>query len=477
MASAPLRFCRSGIFFLSLLIACGAAHAKPPQRVLPRALLISDIHFDPMHDPAKLKLLAAAPVSGWDAILGAPDSPTQAADFAALQTACKASSAGVDTPYALLASAMQEIHTQAAGVRFVLLSGDLLVHEMDCRWATLMGPTPPAAFTGFAAKTIAYQMLKLRQALPGVPVYLALGNNDSDCGHYHLDAHGPFLAATAKSVESGLGGIPLSATEKAALLQGGYYSVRMAAPMQATRLIVLNDVTAVADFENCKDQPDTVMDAKQMAWLAKELAAARAAHERVWVMGHIPPGVNTYSTLRKLGAGLCTPGAVPAEFLGSDALLGLLEKNADQIQLLVFGHTHADEMRLYGGKLPTKVVPSITTVDGNYPTITIATIDPAAATLVDYTVYLAADKVGTSWSREYSYAESFGEKAFTADALSGLMQDFRSGADDAKSHAYLQHYAAGESAPAQAKQAWPVMVCGMTAADGAAFKSCACGGK
>jgi len=33
-----------------------------------------------------------------------------------------------------------------------------------------------------------------------VPVYVALGNNDSDCGDYKLDAHSAFLAAVGEEV-------------------------------------------------------------------------------------------------------------------------------------------------------------------------------------------------------------------------------------------------------------------------------------
>ena len=38
------------------------------------ALMVSDIHFEPCWDPGKLQQLAAAPVSGWKAILAAPAS-------------------------------------------------------------------------------------------------------------------------------------------------------------------------------------------------------------------------------------------------------------------------------------------------------------------------------------------------------------------------------------------------------------------
>src|SRR5580704_4131983 len=72
--------------------------AMPAQNVV----LLSDIHLDPFHDPAKFSQLNAAPAEQWSAILNSAPSATQAADYAALQKACKAK--GIDTPAVLLTS-------------------------------------------------------------------------------------------------------------------------------------------------------------------------------------------------------------------------------------------------------------------------------------------------------------------------------------------------------------------------------------
>ena len=36
-----------------------------------------------------------------------------------------------------------------------------------------------------------------------------------------------------------------------------------------------------------------------MAWLDHKLAAAAQAHEKVWLMFHIPPGIDGYATAMK----------------------------------------------------------------------------------------------------------------------------------------------------------------------------------
>src|SRR5580692_4293502 len=185
------------------------------------ALMVSDIHFDPFHDPAKAKLLEAAPVSGWAAILRAPDADDQAAAFAALQTKCHAR--GVDTPYVLLRSSLEAMQKQAPGTRFITVTGDLIAHAYPCRYKALVGG---ADYEAFVTKTITFVTQELREAFPGIPVYVSLGNNDSGCSDYRLDAGGDFLKDTAAAMTDGL---PAPARAEAAreYAVGGYYSSPM----------------------------------------------------------------------------------------------------------------------------------------------------------------------------------------------------------------------------------------------------------
>src|ERR1700716_1132930 len=82
--------------------ATGAAAAKPAEII--NALLVSDIHFDPFHDPAKAQRLMDAQEGEWNGILAGEASADQAESFAKLQKACGAN--GMDTPYPLLQSSL-----------------------------------------------------------------------------------------------------------------------------------------------------------------------------------------------------------------------------------------------------------------------------------------------------------------------------------------------------------------------------------
>jgi sphingomyelin phosphodiesterase acid-like 3 len=177
-------------------------------------------------------------------------------------------------------------------------------------------------------------------------------------------------------------------------------------------------------------------------------------------MGHIPPGVDLYSTASKL-INICG-GGKPIMFLGSEKLAETLAANSDIVTLALFGHTHSDEMRLLTG-VPLKIVASITPVNGNHPTFTLASIDPATATLLDYTVIEASNPTGidAAWSKEYTYSAAYQQPAFTASALATLITGFQAdpSAKTPASQAYLRNYFPGSTSPLVA--VWPQYACSL----------------
>jgi sphingomyelin phosphodiesterase acid-like 3 len=298
------------------------------------ALFVSDIHFEPFWDPAKAAKLKAAPVSEWNAILAEPASADQAAKFAELQETCKAR--GADTSYTLYESSLRAIHEEASGAKFVVLSGDLMAHDFSCKFATTFPEAKPGEYRAFAEGTIEFVMRKLRGALPGVPVYAALGNNDSDCGDYQLDPDSAFLAEIGKSLTA-----DFPARERAEALrtfgEGGFYSVRLPAPMAHTRILVLDDLFMSQRYATCGGKANPAPAAAQIVWMEQQLNAARRSHEKVWVMSHIPPGVNPYATATRV-LDLCS-GGKPTMFLKSEALPDAMSNYGDVIELAIFAET------------------------------------------------------------------------------------------------------------------------------------------
>ena len=447
------------------------------------ALLISDIHFDPFHDPVKEKQLVDAPVNQWSSIFSAPTSPTQQQDFASLQQTCRAR--GVDTPYTLLYSSLEAMRSRQSDAKFMTVTGDMLAHSFSCRYKAIFSGSTQSEYQAFVLKTLSFVMAELRATSPGMPVYVALGNNDSPCGDYRLDTNSDFLAQTGQILAQGL---PPSDQRRMLkeFAKGGYYSLTMRAPMRRTRLIIVNDIYLSPRYNTCAGGDDVAAATEEMTWLQEQLSEARRLGQRVWVMGHIPPGVDPYATAATI-KDVCGSEA-PKMFLSSDELADVLIGYADVIRLGIFAHSHMDEMRLLepqvsGSKdsfehsVAVKIVPSISPVDGNNPAFTVARVNLSSARLQDYEVIAASNQTGvaTTWSREYDYAQSYHAKQFSAVTVKKLITEFENdrGANTETSQEYIRNYFVGDSS-SELKPLWPLYVCALENHTAKAFAACVC---
>jgi sphingomyelin phosphodiesterase acid-like 3 len=448
-----------------------------PDATIP-ALMISDIHFDPFHAPDRVARLAASDVSQWESILAPASSPAEEQAFNGLQEKCNAR--GVDTPYALLRSSLRQMQSRVAHAQFITVSGDLIAHAFTCRYRAVLPALNPAAYQDLVVKTIRFVVEQLHVTFPGIPIYVALGNNDTACGDYRMDTDSSYLSETAQVIASTL---PV-AEQKQVLRQfrtGGYYSVTMALPMRDTRLIVVNDIFLSKKYNTCKGAPDPLPADAEMTWLQEQLEQARRHGQRVWVMGHIPPGIDVYSTLSKF-RDVCG-GQPPDTFLATDRMTDLLVHAADIVKLGIFAHTHMDEFRLleparpdvaYPTSVAVKMVPSISPVDGNNPSFMIAQVNPSTAMLQDYEEIAASDHNGDAWASEYDYGHAYHEASFSPGALGHLIAEFK---DDPKyktevSQQYLRSYYKGQLQ--EIKPFWPQYACALGNNTAQHFAACVC---
>jgi sphingomyelin phosphodiesterase acid-like 3 len=458
-----------------------AAAQKKPSAQTVEALFVSDIHFDPFWDPGKAAQFAAAPVTEWKAILGSPATTDREQLFAALQQACQ--SKGVDTSYTLYESSLRAIRADAAGAKFVVVSGDLIAHDFSCKFATMLPHAKADEYRAFVEKTIGYVEAQLRAALPHVPVYAALGNNDSDCGDYQLDAHSEFLEAAGRDLTADVPAAERTEAQRT-FASAGYYSVTLSAPLQHTKMLVLNDLFMAKRYTTCGGEADAAPAAEQIAWMKGQLDAARSKHEKVWVMSHIPPGVDPYSTAMK-GKDVCKNSG-PTMFLSSEALPEAMAGYGDVLRLAVFAHTHMDEVRLLEPEgegmaergIAVKLVGSISPIDGNAPSFTVASIDAGTAVMKDYRVIVASNATGvdTKWTEEYDFAKTYRQVSFTAMTVRDIIAGFGAdpGAHDKASQSYIRDYGAGMGAP-ELSMFWKPYVCSLANDAADAFSACVCG--
>lgn len=374
---------------------------------------------------------------------------------------------------------MNAIRSHAAGAKFITLSGDLIAHGFDCKFKSVMPHATPDDYRAFTVKTIRFVIAQLQAAAPSLPIYTALGNNDSDCGDYQLDPNSEFLKQAGEAVIQHLPPKDRT-TALASFSQTGSYSVTLPSPIDHTRLIVLDDIFFSAKHTACSGKPNQAGADAEFAWLAAELRSAQQAQQKVWLMAHIPPGVDAYATLAHL-TGPC--GRSPKMLLSSDQLAETLQQSADSIKLAIFGHTHEDEITLlqagadppqnHAPAIPVKIVAAISPINGNLPSFTMAHIDPATATLVDYEVIAGSDKI--AWHQQYDYRAAYGETSFSADQVADLVRKFAAdhdaGAQASKN--YIHNFSIGNPVPLLSL-VWPAYTCTMTHQTASGFSQCAC---
>jgi sphingomyelin phosphodiesterase acid-like 3 len=482
------------------------------------AVFLSDLHFDPFYDPGKVAQLAGAPASAWKAILGAPASEGREAKFASLIEGCHAR--GEDSSFALFESSLKAARLEAAkpkisgedaaGAALVTVSGDLIAHSFDCKFKTLVPHAEAGQYEQFVEKTLAFVMAEVRAVAPGRPAYVALGNNDSACGDYRLDAHSEFLKAVGEQVALGVPEAERKSVAESFAAYGGY-SARLPEPIAATRLLVLDDIFLSNKYQSCAGKPDRSAGDAQLAWLESELALARQRHERVWVMGHIPPGVDVYTSARHMDT-LCGAKG-PSMFLSSERLASVISAYGDVVKLAIFGHTHMDELRVLRGDdsagvtgpdarpsqpghdgpgvepgagpgagtgvepgVAMKIVSSVSPISGNTPSFTVARIHAGTAELKDYEVFAASNTSGvsTAWKEEYDWGKAFHASAFNAASASkeiaGFAGDPEARTDESK--AYIGDFTVGASPLLSI--VWPQYVCALKNDGAEAYKACVC---
>ena len=453
--------------------------------------MLSDLHFDPFHDPAKIAALRRAPITEWPTILDKPDSATRLSTFSELQRVCKIR--GEDSTWTLIHASLDEARQQEPSPLFITVSGDLLAHGFVCRFHAVIPSATAEEVSSFAAKTVAFVAQQLHEAYPKTPIYFALGNNDSGCGDYMDSPHSEFLKSVSGSFAADMPNAANRASLASTFSRIGDYSIALPAPIRNTRLIVLQDIFQSAHYMGCDGHANGAPATEQIAWLRRQLSDARAAGQQVWVMAHIPPGVDVYATYHRY---LFAPGEAcsvkqPQMFLSNGALSDTIGEFGDVVRLAIFAHTHMDEIKLIGDTkandtkdgagdaVPVKLVPSISPINGNEPAFVVAQVDPESAMLKDYEVYSASTAEGTGWGQEYRFSKIYGLPDFSAASVAQLTShliDDKSGEDET-SRAYEKYFLTGGGtfAALGLQRLWPEYSCSLREFDAAAFHQCMCG--
>ena len=386
---------------------CGLAAvllAGAPSRVVDAApapcwlLVMSDIHFDPMAEPGLVDRLAAAEPAQWPAVF----------DSAGSQ---KPSRYGSDTNWPLLRSALKQMKQTLPRPAMVLLPGDFLAHQFRNKFDAAAHDHSDAAYRRFVRRTMQFLALQFERNFPGTPILPVLGNNDADCGDYRLQPNGPFLADTLPIVRALLG----DAGTEPGLAHAWISYGNAEATVDGLRILLANTIFFSRNYQNkCGTKPGADPGRATLEWLQAELTAARRAHQPVWLVYHIPPGIDGYATWRK---GACPDKIIPMwQERYAVPFADLLRRFGGTIRASFAGHTHMDDFRLIGDQGRyfgfTLITPALSPIFGQNPAFRTVEFE-RAGDILDETTYGVTNlgeadaAIPLRWRVEYTFSHEW----------------------------------------------------------------------
>ena len=158
-----------------------------------------------------------------------------------------------------------------------------------------------------------------------------------------IEPDGPFLAMFAEAWEPLLGpGVDAEAFRET-FTRGGHYTAPLPG-LEGHRLIVLNSVFFSVNYDNACGRSTQTPALEQLGWLAGTLDRARAAGESVWLLMHVPPGINSFNSAEAVAK-----GGPPVTFWQPELtarFLQLVRRHRSTIRVAFAGHTHMDDFRV-----------------------------------------------------------------------------------------------------------------------------------
>jgi hypothetical protein len=229
-----------------------------------------------------------------------------------------------------------------------------------------------------------------------------------------------------------------------------------------------------------------------LKWLQSNLAAARQANQRVWLMFHIPPGIDGYATTHKF-AGQPETGASSAGTSCADSIVPmwvptwteqfdrLLDSYHDVVLAGFAGHTHMDDFRLINSAGVNRafvlIDPAISPIFDQNPAFRIVSFRSDGSLADQSTYYLtnlrqASSKVRGRWKKEYTFTRKWRQPRLDLSSLGAVYNQIWATAESRER--WLKLYEVSSSAAHVPADSVRGLYCAIGALDPAAYKSCYC---
>eukprot|EP01101_Sappina_pedata_P006065 TRINITY_DN2926_c0_g1_i2.p1 TRINITY_DN2926_c0_g1~~TRINITY_DN2926_c0_g1_i2.p1 ORF type:complete len:566 (+),score=196.98 TRINITY_DN2926_c0_g1_i2:28-1725(+) len=244
-------------------------------------------------------------------------------------------------------------------------------------------------------------------ASPNVAVYPCFGNHDTFPVDQFADTpQNKWLMSNVTAMWKQW--IPKDSQKT--MLKGGYYDALIE---NGLRLISMN--TMYCDSNNFWLWLDVDDPTGQLAWMQSVLAQAQSNGEKVWIIGHIPPG----------------DGGCHSDYW--QVYYNMISQYNETIVGQFFGHTHRDMFMVFNEQTDDLtpigaafVAPSMTTYGGINPSIRLFEYDSDSKQLLDFTQYFfnltQANQDGhIVIEKEYSMRETYGIADLSPASMKSLI--------------------------------------------------------
>jgi sphingomyelin phosphodiesterase acid-like 3 len=423
---------------------------------------ISDIHFDPFANPSIAQALRARAPKQWQEVL-------------ALDAGRGLPTYGSDSNGALLLSALDALERLASSADIVVMPGDLLSHHFNRKAANVLGAQADGEeVRAFAATTTRFVIEAVRQAAAGRPVVYALGNEDAACGDYAIVPNGAYLTEVGQAVKAAAGSDFLYPSFDRTFTAGGWYAMRHPGLRRGT-IVVLNMVLWSSRYRDRCGTGGEDAAFEQLAFLRAALGEARERGEKVWLVAHIPPGIDSHGSAASADPCQRQPVMYLREAYQA-AVLELVREHAQTITAILTGHVHKDGYRaLAGGDAGAafaKIIPSISPIFGNDPAMQEMEYDDAGRLtgLTTWRLDLSAKR--DAWSEEYVFSEAYGVP-LGPEAVQAIAEAAQAGRNAAVVQRFAEYYPTGHDAPTG--RALKAIACAIDRLTPSDFMTCLCG--
>lgn len=417
-----------GICISWLLVSPATAADQTAQQML----VIADIHFSPFADCPSAKncvlisKLNQASASQWPQILANYNDPNRLPKN------------GQATNYALFQSLLTQIQTQKP--ENVIILGDFLAHRFRTLYLQSTHDHNRDHYNNFVLKTLQYLTSSIQQVLPAdSSVYPVIGNNDSvggkDCAYsdYCVITNGAFYKALANQWSALFSNNDNKSRFLATFPYAGYYEIIL--PNTRDHILVLNTVLFAT-----KVQGPNVDKAAQaeLNWLQQKLKEISDANEKTWIVYHIPPGIDAYSTAKNF-LGVVVP-FWDKEY--SQPFLNLVHQYNSTITGVLSGHTHMDgflvlDLNASTHNVVDTFIASVSPIFGNNPSFKTYSYSSDNFTIRNFaTYYLDLRNKNFAWQKEYDFSSTFQPN----DDLFTGYQKITANKDNPFSTDYIQFY-------------------------------------